>query len=401
MSDIVAIVVENPEQPIKAVLLPYPPGGGGGPLPDNIAYVDFPNVFTRENTIVGLRIGKRTVTSDFALGATDYEVVADASSGQITGALPDALGTGQIFRVKKKDSSPNVVIVAAQSGDLIDGDDQVILSNQFDGVTLIDAALGQWDNATRVSPFLLPPNIALRNAPNIFLDLNTFTGIRLASRTVTEDFVFGPLDFEVLVDATAGSVTGSLPTSTGNGQYYRAKKIDSTSNIVTIAADGGDLIDGSISLNFADQWADCTLLDAAIGYWDNTGSDASGGGGGGVDFGINGRVVDLNPIKGFAFEVFDGAVWVEQVRYTEPSSGPAPVAEVSFFYRPEIHDTTAVAAWPTVGVLVDSRLDARFTGKGLVSFILETGAADGGDDGQVAPDDYDAGTNDKHWTQML
>jgi hypothetical protein len=394
MSDIVAIVVENPEQPIKAVLLPYPPGGGG-PLPDNIAYVDFPNVFTRENTFLGLRFGTRLITSDATLTATNLENVADASAGQFAITVPLATGSGQIYRVKKIDSSGNAVAIMAQTGDLIDGDAFVVLAGQYEDCTIIDAGLGIWDKFTGG---IIPGDIARLSQNNVFTALNTFTGIRLKSVTVTEDFTFDPLVFEYLMDCSAGPITGSLPQSLGNGQYYRAKKIDATANIATIAADGGDLIDGSISLNFSDQWADCTILDAAPGYWDNTGSDSGGGGGGGADFGINGRVVDLNPIKGFSFEVFDGVDWKEQVRYTEPSSGPAPVAEVSYFYRPEINDTTALAAWPTVGVLVNSRLDARFSGAS-VTFFLDAGAADGGDPGQVAPDDYDVGTNDKHWTQ--
>jgi hypothetical protein len=148
------------------------------------------------------------------------------------------------------------------------------------------------------------------------------------------------------------------------------------------------------------------LIDAAPGYWDNTGSDASGGGGGGADFGINGRVVDLNPIKGFAFEVFDGTDWIEQTRYTEPSSSPPPTTDVSDYYKPGITDLAGLKAFPTVGNLTDSRMTCLYGAGSNVSdsyavYLLRTGAADGGDPGQVAPDDYDAGTNNVHWEQKV
>jgi len=85
------------------------------------AMLDKPNVFTRENTIPGLRIGTRTITADYNIQATDCEILADASAGNITVALPSALATGQIFRVKRIDSSGNMVTVLAQTTDLIDG----------------------------------------------------------------------------------------------------------------------------------------------------------------------------------------------------------------------------------------------------------------------------------------
>jgi hypothetical protein len=370
-----------------------------------LAVLESPNVFGEVNTFNGLRVGIRTVTSDFLFTATDYEVLADASSGQISGALPPALGTGQIFRAKKIDSSVNPVLIICQPGDTINADSGEILAGQFDGIILIDSAAGQWDNVSFIAPFTLPPNVALRDQANIFSFLNTFTGVRFATRTVTSDFIVTEDDFEILVDATAGAVTGSLPASIGSGQYIRVKKIDTTANIVTIAAAGADLIDGSISLNFSDQYADCSLIDAAPGYWDNSGSDTSGGGGG-ADFGVNGRVVDLFPIKGFSFEVFDGSDWIEQTRYTEPSSSPPPTTDVSDFYEPAITDLAGLKAWPTVGNLTNSRLTCLYGAGSNVSdsyavYLLRTGAADGGDPGQVSPDDYDAGTNNVHWEQKV
>ncbi len=102
-------------------------------------------------------------------------------------------------------------------------------------------------------------------------------GLRIAILSTSLDFLFTPAYFDYLVDASANGVTGSLPAATGSGQIYRTKKIDSSDNVVTIAAAGADLIDGSISINLIDQWGDCVVIDAATGYWD---AWILGGGGG-------------------------------------------------------------------------------------------------------------------------
>jgi hypothetical protein len=380
---------------------------GGAPLDIpptlDIARLSLPNVFTDVNTFPGLRIGTKIVTVDYTLTHTDYEIVVDASGGNIVLTLPAALATGQLYRIKRIDASSNTVTLQADGTDLIDGDASVAFTDQFQVSTFVDAATGFWDKGLFIPPFILPSDLALLNSPNIFTDLNTFTGIQIKTQTVTTDYLLTPLDFELLVDATAGPITVSLPPATGTGQIFHIKKIDSTDNIVTVAANGSDLIDGSISVNFADQWADAELIDASPGYWDNTGASA-GGAGGSADFGINGRVRDLSPIKGFAFDVFDGTDWIEQIRYTEPSTGPSPVTRVSYWYNPDITDLATLKAFPTIGNMLLSRLDALYNAASDISgqlsfYLLKSGAASGVDPGQVAPDDYDGTTNNVHWEQ--
>ncbi len=101
------------------------------------------------------------------------------------------------------------------------------------------------------------------------------SGFRVGTKTIGSDYLLTLNDFEVLVDATAGPVTVSLPPSLGAGQYYRVKKIDSTDNVITIQPAGDDLINDSLSVNLTDQWDDGTLIDAALGLWDNVGSSGT------------------------------------------------------------------------------------------------------------------------------
>lgn len=53
----------------------------------------------------------------------------------------------------------------------------------------------------------------------------------------------------ILVNANSGNVTITLPAAASNAnQSYRIKKIDSTSNTVTVDANGSETIDGDLTV---------------------------------------------------------------------------------------------------------------------------------------------------------
>ncbi len=71
-----------------------------------------------------------------------------------------------------------------------------------------------------------------------------FRGIR----TVTTTQPLTKNDFTVLVDASAGLVTVTLPSvNEAPGQTINVKKVDATANLVTIACTGSETIDGAAS----------------------------------------------------------------------------------------------------------------------------------------------------------
>lgn len=71
--------------------------------------------------------------------------------------------------------------------------------------------------------------------------------------TVTTNTLVGAYNI-VLVDASAGNVTISLPAAASvNNQNFEVKKIDSTSNLVIIDADGSETIDGDTTMTLAFQ----------------------------------------------------------------------------------------------------------------------------------------------------
>lgn len=76
-------------------------------------------------------------------------------------------------------------------------------------------------------------------------------------RTVTSSVTLNPLDANVDVDTTAGSVTITLPpVRAATGREYNFKKTVAA-NTVTLASSA--LIDGASTLAFTTQWTSYTL----------------------------------------------------------------------------------------------------------------------------------------------
>lgn len=79
--------------------------------------------------------------------------------------------------------------------------------------------------------------------PNSGLHINT--SISTAVTSVSADTTLTADHHTVLVDATSGNITITLPTATGiDGREYIIKKIDSSSNTVTITPQSSQTIDG-------------------------------------------------------------------------------------------------------------------------------------------------------------
>ena len=260
-------VLAGPETGDPAIMVPRLLVAGDTPY---AAILADPNVFFSVNAFHGIRLIPRVVTTDYTLLPSDSVIVVIAASNDVTLTLPAAIGTGQTYRIKRIDGTAFIVTVQGQSGELIDGEPSVTLDNQFSVCTFVDEAVGYWDKGFFGGEGLtLPTNVAILDENNVFIALNTFTGIRLATRTVMEDYTLTELDYAILGLANDTSITVYLPPATGSGQVYRVKKGDPTINIVHVRAVGTDTIDGSISVDLVDQWSNVEVMDFAPGYWDN------------------------------------------------------------------------------------------------------------------------------------
>jgi hypothetical protein len=85
--------------------------------------------------------------------------------------------------------------------------------------------------------------------------------------TKTAAYTMLTSDFTVLADATAAAFTVTLPPAQNKGQILFVKKIDSSVNVVTVAAAGADTIEGSASVALSTQNSAQTLISDGVSKW--------------------------------------------------------------------------------------------------------------------------------------
>jgi hypothetical protein len=79
-----------------------------------------------------------TKTADYTATADDCVILCDASAGDVTVTLPPAeTMTEKCYRLKKTDESAYTVAVAADGDDEIDGEDYILLTEQYESVDLV------------------------------------------------------------------------------------------------------------------------------------------------------------------------------------------------------------------------------------------------------------------------
>lgn len=75
-------------------------------------------------------------------------------------------------------------------------------------------------------------------------------------------------DHTVLVDATSGAVTITLPIAKNSDEYiFNIKKIDSSANAVTIDGNGSETIDDSTTYVISSQYDSITVQSDGTEWW--------------------------------------------------------------------------------------------------------------------------------------
>ena len=91
-------------------------------------------------------------------------------------------------------------------------------------------------------------------------------GKRLVSKTA--DYTALITDEIILVDATAGNVTITLPAAASNsGKEYIVKKTDNTSNIVIIDGNSTETIDGALTQTIQEQYGAYKIITDASNWY--------------------------------------------------------------------------------------------------------------------------------------
>jgi hypothetical protein len=84
-----------------------------------------------------------TKTANYTALQSDDVLLGDATSGAITITLPTAVGnTGEVFHIKKIDSSVNAVTIATTSSQTIDGALTQPILTQYQNITVVSNGVG-------------------------------------------------------------------------------------------------------------------------------------------------------------------------------------------------------------------------------------------------------------------
>lgn len=261
-----------------------------------------------------------------AVGSPRYQLVS-ATSGAISLTLPSTSTPGLLWMVKKTDSSSNTVTITPGAGGMIDGVSTVVLSRQNAWIDVVSTAVsGVWQvaNASLSSDTqqAISSSVAGRAASGANSDITTLSGLttplsiaqggtgastqnfvdmttaqtiagaktfssnttiaslqvngsitatnigwNVATRTGNYTLTTGSPVYEYC-NATSGAITLTLPSTTQAGITFTCKKIDSSSNTVTITPGAGGTIDGSSSVSLPSQYKFVTVTSTSVsGTW--------------------------------------------------------------------------------------------------------------------------------------
>ena len=102
--------------------------------------------------------------------------------------------------------------------------------------------------------------------PSTTLQVNGSVSAKLA--TVTSKYTMVATDFAIVANASSAGFTVTLPVAkTAAGMMVHVKKIDSTTNVVTVSASGTDKIEGASSKGLSKKFASLTLISDGASNW--------------------------------------------------------------------------------------------------------------------------------------
>ena len=92
-------------------------------------------------------------------------------------------------------------------------------------------------------------------------------GVSVAVKTVTSAYTMLTSDFGILANASAGAFTVTLPAASNTGMLVFIKKIDTSTNVVTVSRAGTDTIEGATAEKLATKNKSFTLIAGGSGVW--------------------------------------------------------------------------------------------------------------------------------------
>jgi len=144
--------------------------------------------------------------------------------------------------------------VSASNNNLIVGNEM----RQIDSTNTPDVAIKEvsGDYNKIIGNIIAAGDIVISGANTLVRDNFGWKDIK----TVTADYAMSWADESILADASSAAITVTLPDPASYpNEALSIKKIDSSTNAVTVAPHGSETIDGAASVSLANQWDSVTV----------------------------------------------------------------------------------------------------------------------------------------------
>lgn len=220
------------------------------------------------NNISNLRISGSNLLFDFARNSGAISTVScSISSLMLNTYLSTASFTGTVLNLTRNDS----FVIQAELATPI----ALYLTNNTSDNINFDIDGAKYANRTAISTFVankfLPAEFKLGEVPNAVAP-NQNQVIEYVNKrptaTKTANYTITPSDYTIRVDATSGARIVTLPNAnTMTGQVINIKKVDISTNTVTVNANGTQKIDDLTTKIITDPYTNLQLQSYGTG-WD-------------------------------------------------------------------------------------------------------------------------------------
>jgi len=200
----------------------------------------------------------KTGTYTIVAGDRGKTILADTTSGAFTINLPAAATAGNKFKIiiKKIDNTVNAVTIDGASSETIDDRLTYLLNDYFDFVELHSDG-SNW-------------HVVASQIRGTVTAVSAVTTLTLSNNTHL-----------MKADASGGAFAVNLPSAVtvGRGWKVTVKKVDSSTNIVTVTPSGAETIDGAASTGISIQYFSITFVSDGTNWLiaSEYGDNASGG----------------------------------------------------------------------------------------------------------------------------
>jgi hypothetical protein len=216
-----------------------------------------------------IAIGREAMNNN-TTGYSNIGIGVWALAGNTTGAMNIGIGYEAGRRIasgSNNQTSSNSIYIGYDTRALSNGDtNEIVIGHSAIGGGSNSVVIGN-DSITKT---YLKGKLAIGYtgtlpSPHSYLQPNG--SVAFPVTTTSSNLTLTDAHYTVLVDASGGSRTITLPSASGiDGRIYVVKKIDDSANVVVVQAQTGQTIDGASSFFLANQFA-TVMLQAYGGNW--------------------------------------------------------------------------------------------------------------------------------------